>query len=106
VFVTVTKTRALNDDPIAVATIAGEEMLPWFRAIEGFEGLLMVSSETEGTTLVLTFWESREVAERHRAAREQFRGRVTAAVGVRVEEAIDYELTFADLGDWAAKPAR
>jgi heme-degrading monooxygenase HmoA len=106
VFVTVTKTRSLTDDPIEVATIAGEEMLPWLQAIEGFEGLLMVSSETEGTTLVLTFWESREVAERHRAPREKFRDRVTAAVGVRVEEVVDYELTFADLGDWAVKPAR
>jgi heme-degrading monooxygenase HmoA len=102
VFVTVTKTKALSDEPIEVATIAGEEMLPWLRAIAGFEGLLMVSSETEGTTLVLTFWESREIAEQHRVARARFRERVTAAVGVRVEEAVDYELTFADLGPWAA----
>jgi hypothetical protein len=103
VFVTVTKTTQ-TDEPIEVATIAGEEMIPWLREIAGFEGLLMVSSQTDGTTLVLTFWESREVAEQHRVARAQFRDRVTAAVGVRVEEAADYELTFADLGSWAAKP--
>ena len=103
-FVTVTKTRALSlDEPIETATIAGEEMLPWLRQIEGFEGLLMVSSAEEGTTLVLSFWESREVAEQHRLARMQFRDRVTSAVGVRVEEVAEYELTFASLGSWASR---
>ena len=101
-FVTVTRTRADSpDEPIETATIAGEEMLPWLRQIDGFEGLLMLSSADEGTTLVLSFWESQEVAEQHRAARMQFRDRVTAAVRVRVEETADYELTFASLGSWA-----
>lgn len=96
--VSLTRTRSAPDEPIEIATIAGEEMLPWLREIEGFEGLLMLSNETDGTTLVLTFWESQEVAERHRAARMQFRDRVTAAVNVEVEETVGYEVTFADLG--------
>ena len=101
-FVTVTKTRSESpDEPIETATIAGEEMLPWLRQIDGFEGLLMLSSADRGTTIVLTFWESQEVAEEHLAARMRFRDRVTAAVGVRVEETTDYELTFASLGSWA-----
>jgi heme-degrading monooxygenase HmoA len=98
VYVSLTRTRSSPDEPIEIATIAGEEMLPWLRQIEGFEGLLMLSNETDGTTLVLTFWESRDVAERHRAARMQFRDRVTAAVNVEVEETVGYEITFADLG--------
>ncbi|HET9286505.1 MAG TPA: hypothetical protein VFO26_03000 [Gaiella sp.] len=102
--VTVTRTRSSPDEPIEIATIAGEEMLPWLRQIDGFEGLLMLSSAEEATTLVLSFWRDREVAEQHRAARAQFRDRVTSAVGVRVEEVADYEITFADLGSWAAKP--
>ena len=97
-YVSLTRTRSSPDEPIEIATIAGEEMLPWLRQIEGFEGLLMLSNETDGTTLVLTFWESRDVAERHRAARMQFRDRVTAAVNVEVEETVGYEITFADLG--------
>lgn len=96
--VSLTRTRSSPDEPIEIATIAGEEMLPWLRQIEGFEGLLMLSSETDGTTLVLTFWESSEVAEQHRAARMQFRDRVTAAVNVEVEDTVGYEVTFADLG--------
>jgi heme-degrading monooxygenase HmoA len=103
VHVTVTTTRASPDEPIEVATIAGEEMLPWLSEIDGFEGLLMLSNADEGTTLVISFWESREVADRHRVVRAQFRDRITTAVGVRVVEVADYELTFAELGPWSAR---
>ena len=98
---TVTTTRGSPDEPLESATIAGEEMLPWLRQIDGFEGLLMVSNETEGRTLVISFWKSREAADKHRIARDQFRDRITSAVGVRVEDVTDYEVTFADLGSVA-----
>jgi heme-degrading monooxygenase HmoA len=98
VHVTVTKTRGTRDQPIELATMAGEEMLPWLSEIDGFEGLLMLSNAEEATTLVLTFWESREVADLHRVARAEFRMRMTDAVEVRVEETTDYEVTFADVG--------
>jgi heme-degrading monooxygenase HmoA len=98
VYVTVTKTRDPLGQPLEVATIAGEEMLPWLRQIDGFDGLLMLSNEAEGTTLVISFWRDREVAERHREARARFRERMTSAVRVTVEEVTDYELAFADLG--------
>ena len=104
VHVTVTKTRTSPDEPIEVATIAGEEMLPWLRQIDGFEGLLMLDNRDDGTTLVISFWTSREVADEHRVARAEFRDKITSAVGVRVEEVTDYEIAFADLGNWAAKP--
>lgn len=95
---TVTRTRGSADQPIELATLAGEEMLPWLRDIEGFEGLLMLSNDEDATTLVLSFWESRELAEQHRVARARFRDRITAAVDVRVEEVTDFEVTFCELG--------
>jgi heme-degrading monooxygenase HmoA len=98
VYVTVTRTKGPPGQPLEVATITGEEMLPWLREIDGFEGLLMLSNEAEATTLVLTFWKDREVAERHRAARMRFRDRMTAAAHVAIEEVVDYEVSFADLG--------
>jgi hypothetical protein len=82
-----------GDQPIENATVVGEEMLRWFRQTEGFKGLVFLSRE--GTTLGLTFWESQEVAERHRVSRMQFRDRMTAAAGVEVEETVDYTMTFA-----------
>jgi hypothetical protein len=88
------------DQPIDNATIVAEEMLRWFREMEGFEGLLMLSKE--GTTLGITFWESREVAERYRATRMQFRDRMTSAADVQVEETVDYEVTFAHLKESVA----
>jgi heme-degrading monooxygenase HmoA len=97
-YVAVTRTKGSPGQALEVATIAGEEMLPWLRQIDGFDGLLMLSNEDEGTTLVLTFWTDREVADRHRAARMQFRDRVTAAVDVTVEGTADFEVSFAHLG--------
>ena len=98
-YVAVTRTHDPFDQPIEYAKIAGEEMLPWLRQIEGFEGLLILSNEAEGSTMVLVFWESREVAERHHAARMQFRDRITAAVNVEVQDTVGYDVTFADIGE-------
>lgn len=85
-----------SDQPTGNATIIAQEMIRWFRATEGFEGLLFLSRE--GTTLALTFWNDREVAERHRDSRMRFRDRVTEVAGVHVEETVDYEVSFAELG--------
>jgi hypothetical protein len=60
-------------------------------------GLLMLSSQETGVTHVLTFWESREVAEKHREARSSLRERITSTVDVEVQETADYELAFADV---------
>lgn len=82
---------------LALATMAGETMIEWLREVEGFEGLLMLSNEETGTTHVISFWESRDVAERNRAARLQFRDRITATVSVEVQETEGYEVAFSDL---------
>jgi len=84
------------DQPIENAAIVAEEMLRWLREIEGFEGLLMLSRE--GTAVGLAFWESREVAERHKVAREQFLQRMTSVAAVQIEERTDFEVVFSELG--------
>ena len=99
--VSITRTHDPYDQPLELATIAGEEMLPWLREIDGFEGLMMVTDASTGTTLVLTFWESEKVAERHREARRRFRESVTSAVNVEVVETTGYDLAFVHLGPWA-----
>jgi hypothetical protein len=97
VYVSLTRTQGSPDDT-GLATMVGEEMLRWLRDIEGFEGLLMLSDEAQGTTIVLTFWESEDVAERRRVARMAFRDRITSTVNVRVEETVGYDVAFAHLG--------
>lgn len=84
------------DQPLENASIVGEEMLRWLRETEGFEGFLVLSRE--GTTLGLTFWESREVAERHRVARMEFLERMTSVADVRVETIEEFDVAFAHLG--------
>ncbi len=97
-YVTITRTRDPLDQPLEIATIAGEEMLPWLQEIEGFDGLMMLSNAADGSTLVLSFWESEEIAEAHRVARAEFREKMTSAVNVHVEEVSGYELMFAHVG--------
>jgi hypothetical protein len=94
-------TASTGDQPTENATVVAEEMYRWLRETEGFEGLLFLSRE--GTTLGLTFWESREVAERHQASRMQFRDRMLSAAGVGLGETVDYEVTFAHFGPWASE---
>ena len=97
VYVGMTTTRGTNEDMVGLARISGEMMAPWLREIEGFEGLLMLSSQETGVTQVITFWASREVAEKHREARRSLRDRITSTVDVEVQETADYELAFADV---------
>ncbi len=102
-YVTVTSAKT-SDQPLENATIVAEEMMRWLREIDGFEGFLMLSQE--GRSLGLSFWESREAAERHRVARTQFRERMLSIADVQVEESSDFEVTFADLGQKLAELSR
>jgi len=95
VYVSFTRVNT-TDQPIENAAIVAEEMLRWLREIEGFDGFLMLSRE--GTSVGLTFWESREVADRHRVARMEFLNRMTSVAEVEVEETTDFEVAFAELG--------
>jgi hypothetical protein len=81
----------------ALAVMAGETMVTWLRDIEGFHGLVMLTNQATGTTHVISFWESAEVVERHRAARERFGGRITATLNIEVQETELCHVSFATL---------
>lgn len=99
-YVHLTRVRT-TDRSIGDAAILAEEMLAWLQQIEGFEGMLMLTEEA--SVVGLTFWRSREIAERHRAARMAFIQRMTSVVNVEIEETIGYELAFASLGEALAE---
>ena len=92
--VTLTRVDA-GDQPLSNATIVGEEMHRWLRDLDGFLGMVVIARE--GSALGLTFWESREIAERYRTTRDEFRQRMIGVAGVEIEEVVDYELMFAEL---------
>jgi hypothetical protein len=101
VYVSVTR-AATGEEPLANATIVGEEMYRWLHEMEGFQGLLIISRE--GTSLGLTFWESREVAERQHATRMSFLGRIMTVANVEIEEVLDYDVMFARVGALSEPP--
>ena len=89
-------TAKTTGQPNENAAIVAEEMVRWLRDIEGFDGFLMLTQE--GKAIGLSFWESAEVAARHRAARMQFIERMTSIAGVELEGTVDFEVAFASLG--------
>jgi hypothetical protein len=95
VHVTLTRVDS-TDQPPENARIVAEEMHGWLADIEGYEGMLMLARETE--TIGLTFWRSREDAERNSALRLEFLERIVSVAGVRMEERIDLDLRFSQLG--------
>ena len=101
-FVSLTRVSTEGVAP-EVPTIVAEELQRWLVDLEGFQGFLMLSRE--GSSIALSFWESREAAERHRVARGQVRERVTELAGGTIEEVLECEVTFADLGPLKINPA-
>jgi hypothetical protein len=57
-----------------------------------------VNTTDQPIEIGLPFWESRDVAERHRVARMQFLNRMASVADVEIEETTDFEVAFADLG--------
>jgi hypothetical protein len=89
-------TRAsTGDEPVENATLVAEEMHRWLADIEGYHGFVMLTEQ--GTAIGMTFWESRDVAEHHRAVRMQFIERMTGVAGVEVQEISGYDVAFADV---------
>jgi heme-degrading monooxygenase HmoA len=95
VYAAVTRTTGSGSDVPDEAVIVGETMVSWLAEIEGFRGLLILVDDAAGTAQVITLWESRDVAERHREGRMRLRDRVTEAVDVRVEGTAGWDVAYA-----------
>jgi hypothetical protein len=97
VYAAVTRTTGATGNIAEEAVMVGETMAMWLREVEGFKGMLMLTDEASGTVQVIALWETRQVAERHREARARLRDRVSATVGVQVEETVGFDVPFAFL---------
>jgi hypothetical protein len=86
-------TAATGDEPAENATMVGEEMSGWLRGVEGFEGMLMLYRP--GTTIGLTFWEGREVAERALPLRMQFLERIASVASIQIDEIEAFDVAAA-----------
>jgi heme-degrading monooxygenase HmoA len=102
VYVSLTRVSTVGVAP-EVPTIVAEELQRWLADLEGFQGFVMLSREE--SSVALSFWESREAAERHRVARGQVRERVTELAGGQIEGVEEYDVTYAQLGPLTINPA-
>jgi hypothetical protein len=100
----VSLTRVNNaGQPSENATMVAQEMNRWLRDIEGYHGFLMLSGDE--TTVGLTVWESKAVADLHREVRMQFIERMTSIAGVEIEKMEEFELAFAELSARVTNPS-
>jgi heme-degrading monooxygenase HmoA len=81
VHVTITRVTT-GEQPLGNAAIVAEEMTGWLREMEGFRGMLFLTRE--GETLGLSFWASKEDAERQGAVRAEFVERMAAVAQVTI----------------------
>lgn len=95
-FASMTTTHGSAEDILEVGRMTGETMVEWLRELDGFAGLVMLSSEETGTTHVISLWSDRATAERHRASRLRLRDLITSAVSVEVQETEAYAVSFAE----------
>ena len=95
-FASMTTTHGSAEDILEVGRMTGETMVEWFRELEGFAGLVMLSSEETGTTHVISLWHDQAAAERHRPSRLRLRDLITSAVSVEVQETEPYAVSFAE----------
>jgi hypothetical protein len=95
VYAAVTRATGANPDDMGeIAVMVGETMAAWLAEIDGFKGLLMLTDAPTGTVQVVALWESKEIADRHRAARTSLRDRVSATVEVEVQETVGWDVPY------------
>ena len=94
-FVSVTTVEGENR-PIEEVAMVAQEMEGWLQTMDGFKGIMLFMGE--GTALGLTYWESKEAAERMRALRMEFLERITSVANVTIRSMDGYHVAFANLG--------
>jgi len=76
--------------------MAAESMLDWLRQFDGYKGLLVLGDPDSAPARIMTFWETREAADRSARGRAQVRDSMVSAAGVELESTELYELVLDD----------
>ena len=87
-------TRPTRENMAEEGVMVGETMVTWLRDVEGFEGFLLLTDEETGGVQVIALWESREIAEHHRAARARLRERISETAGVELGETVGFDVPY------------
>jgi hypothetical protein len=96
VFVSVTTVSGGGADVADKARMAGESMLSWLQAFEGYAGLTILADPESGRARIVTFWDSREAVERSERGRKQVRESMVAAAKATIDSVELFELVLED----------
>lgn len=72
------------EDLPGTARMASEAMLEWLQQIDGYEGLLALVDEGNGSACFVTFWKDVEAVVKTRASRSSLRDQMAATAGAEV----------------------
>ena len=97
-YVSITSVRGGGRDVSDVARMAAESMITWLREFDGYKGLLVMGDPESGAARIMTFWESREAADRSARSRTQVRESMVEAAGVELASVELYEVVLDDRG--------
>ncbi len=95
-FVSLTTVRGGDAAVGETARMAAESMLGWLRQFDGYKGIVVLADGDSGSARIMTFWETREDADRSARGRTQVRESMVAAAGVQLESVELYELILDD----------
>lgn len=95
-FVSLTTVRGGDASVGETARMAAESMLEWLRQFDGYKGLLVLGDPESGAARIMTFWDSRESADRSARSRTQVRESMVEAAGVELESVELYEVMLED----------
>jgi heme-degrading monooxygenase HmoA len=95
-FVSMTTISGGDENVVDTARMAAESMISWLREFDGYRGMVMYSSAESGGVRVLSFWETREDAERSARGRAQVRDAMIETTGVTLDSVELYEVVLDD----------
>lgn len=77
--------------------IVRDQLLPWLRDSTGFRGLIRLSNEASGKTLVITLWADEESLRASEEAGTRLSDLTAATVGATRVALEDFEVTIFDV---------
>ena len=99
VHVSMSRFKGEIEDLPGTARMASEAMLEWLQQIDGYEGLLALVDEGNGSACFVTFWKDEEAVVKTRASRSSLRDQMAATAGAEVVGSEEFIVVAAESPD-------
>src|SRR5215211_5324537 len=95
-YLSVTTVTDAGPQVAQTAEMAGESMVTWLRDFDGYGGIVILADPESGTARFMTFWDSKESAERSERGRKQVRESMIEAAVATLESVQLFEVILDD----------